>query len=152
MKSVIAGVLLFVLFSGGDEPRDQFSYWPAQELVSYGERLAPKMDADKRAVEELANFGSHSVLMVHRESSAAPVAHDGTDFYVVQKGKANLILGGELLERRRKEPGEFWGTSIRGGKRFEIRAGDTINIPPQMPHAIILEPGEFITYLVVKIP
>ncbi|MCI0625946.1 MAG: hypothetical protein L0387_30610 [Acidobacteria bacterium] len=151
MKALVVGSLLLGLVSRGEQ-QERFSYWPARELVGYGERLAPKMDSDKRGLEELANFGSHSVLMVYRESSADPVAHDGTDFYVVQNGKATLVLGGELVERRRKKPGEFSGSSIRGGKRFQIRAGDAINIPPQMPHEIILEPGEFITYLVVKIP
>ncbi|MCI0625135.1 MAG: hypothetical protein L0387_26415 [Acidobacteria bacterium] len=70
--------------------------------------------------------------MVYRESSAAPAVHDGTDFYVVQKGKASLVLGGELVEPKPKGPTEAWGTAIRGGKKIEIRTGDIVNIPPRV--------------------
>ncbi|MCI0717862.1 MAG: hypothetical protein L0338_02575 [Acidobacteria bacterium] len=80
----------------------------------------------------MATFASHAVLMVYRESSAAPAVHDGTDFYVVQKGKASLVLGGELVEPKPKGPTEAWGTAIRGGKKIEIRTGDIVNIPPRV--------------------
>jgi len=150
MKYLLTVVLLLVSFVAG-ENQQEFSYWSAQVLANYGERLTPKMDADKRAVQELASFGSHSVLMVYRESSAAPAVHDGTDFYVVQGGKASLVLGGELIDPHPKGPTEVWGTSIKGGKNIDIQTGDVINIPPRVPHQIILKPGDSISYLVVKI-
>ena len=31
-------------------------------------------------------------------------------------------------------PGEVRGSSIKGGKKIMLKAGDTVNIPPTTPH------------------
>jgi hypothetical protein len=61
------------------------------------------------------------------------------------------VLGGEIVDRKEIGPGEYRGSSIEGGRKIPVKPGDQIDIPPDMPHHILVEPGKSITYLIVKI-
>lgn len=152
MKQLFPVLLTLAAASLGVSEPPGLAYWSASDLKNYAKQLAPKMNPEKVAVEQLGNFGSHSVLMAHREGNGPAASHAGTDFYVVQSGEATLVLGGAVVDAKAKRPGEVWGTSIRGGKKIKVTAGDAVNIPPNTPHQILLEPGGKITYMVVKIP
>jgi mannose-6-phosphate isomerase-like protein (cupin superfamily) len=54
--------------------------------------------------------------------------------YLIEDGGGTLILGGELIEPRENRPGEWTGTSIKGGQRFEMKKGDMITVQVGMPH------------------
>jgi mannose-6-phosphate isomerase-like protein (cupin superfamily) len=155
MKAMNKLLLAFLSFTftplaASDPPN--LAYWTSQDLKSLSDRLPSQMDEGKRAVEEMARFGTHRVLMVYRESSAPAAAHAHTDFYVIQGGEGTLVLGGEVVDPKPKTPTEVWGTSIRGGKSIKVKAGDMINIPPNAAHQILLDPGQNITYLVINVP
>ncbi len=127
------------------------TYWPKDKLDGYGSSLTAKVE-DHVALEELGQFGSHFALMVHRTGTGTSESHDGdTDFYVVQAGEATLHVGGEIVDAKTISPGEVRGSTIKGGKKIMLKAGDTINIPPTTPHHVIIAPGKSITYLIVKI-
>ena len=128
------------------------SYWPDSQLKAYSQQLAPKVNADRVALERLGDFGSHYVLVVHREGNGPAELHENeTDFYVVQSGEGSLQTGGEIVDAKTTEPGEVRGSSIRDGKSVKLKPGDTVNIPPKTAHQIVLEPGQKITYMIVKI-
>ena len=152
MKKVLLACLSFTFIPLAASDVPNLAYWTSQDLKSLSDRLPAQMDEGKRAVEEMARFGTHRVLMVYRESSAPAAAHEHTDLYVIQGGEGRLVLGGEVVDPKPKTPTEVWGTSIRGGKAIKVKAGDIINIPPNAPHQILLEPGQNITYLVVNVP
>ncbi len=114
--------------------------------------LAPNLSEQHYALERLGDFGSHYVLMLHREGDGPAEVHDGqTDFYVVQAGSATLHIGGEVVGGKTTEPGEIRGKSLKGAKTRKIAAGDVINIPARLPHQITMADGETITYLIVKV-
>ena len=48
--------------------------------------------------------------------------------------------------------GEMTGTSIEGGARHEVSAGDVIHIPANTPHRVLVPKGAEITYLRIAIP
>jgi quercetin dioxygenase-like cupin family protein len=48
-------------------------------------------------------------------------------------------------------PGEYGGNLKGGGKQFKLKAGDLLNIPPNMSHATIPDPDEGMTYVLMKV-
>jgi quercetin dioxygenase-like cupin family protein len=43
------------------------------------------------------------------------------------------------------------GSSVRGGVEKRLKAGDVLHIPAKTPHQMLVEPGQQVTYMVVKI-
>lgn len=145
---VVSFVVVFCLAS----PAPDVAYWPASELQRLTKELTPKIDAQKLALQRLGDFGSHHVLMVHRQGDGLSESHDSdTDFYVVQEGEATLVIGGEIVEGKTIGPGEIRGSSIKGGVRHRVTAGDVVNIPNGTAHQILVKPGGAVSYLIVKI-
>ena len=149
---VPASVLLSLLALSAPLAAEEAKVWSSSELDSYGEKLEPNLNADHYATQSLGDFGSHYMLMVHREGNGPAELHAKvTDMYVVREGSATLYIGGKITAAKETEPGEIRGKSIEGGKTFKLKAGDTANIPPNTPHQITLGKGETITYLIVKV-
>ena len=102
---------------------------------------------------------THSFIMVHRAAPATPPAggpsieiHEGaTDIYYIVGGSGTVIVGGDVDNRRVVRPGEYGGTLKGGGKAFKLKAGDILNIPPNMAHATIPDAAEGITYVLMKV-
>jgi mannose-6-phosphate isomerase-like protein (cupin superfamily) len=79
--------------------------------------------------------------------------HEGnTDLYFMVAGGAEIIVGGELVERVQvaNMPGEYQGSSIRGGKSYRVKPGDILSIPPATAHLTHADPGG-LSYMLVKI-
>ena len=126
--------------------------WPASDLKAYGQKLAPKMNERKLALEQLGKFGNHSTLIAHREGDGEAEVHEvQADFFFVQSGSATLVLGGELVDGKTTAPGEIRGPSIKGGQRHSIATGDVVHIPAKVPHQLLVAAGKEFTYFVIKI-
>jgi mannose-6-phosphate isomerase-like protein (cupin superfamily) len=98
------------------------------------------------------DFGNHILSISHREANGRVEVHQTkADVLVVQSGEADLVTGGEILEPVKTAENELQGSSIRGGVRRHVSAGDVIHIPVGVPHQFFLAPGTQITYLVVKV-
>lgn len=74
--------------------------------------------------------------------------HD-TDIFYVQKGSAELVVGGKLNTERTLAEGELRGAGIDGGEVKYIGAGDVVVIPRGVPHWFRTVGTPF-TYYVVK--
>jgi mannose-6-phosphate isomerase-like protein (cupin superfamily) len=70
--------------------------------------------------------------------------------FCVLAGTATLVTGGVVAGARTVAPGETRGTSIDGGTRQKLRAGDLIHVPAGTPHQMLLAGDETITSLVMK--
>ncbi len=98
---------------------------------------------------------THSFIMVHRpELPEGQVPggeqHEGvTDVYFIVGGGGELIVGGEIPNKRVSRPGEYGGT-LNGGRRIAVKTGDIVNIPPDTPHATVPGPGGM-TYVLMKV-
>jgi len=99
---------------------------------------------------------THSFILMHRPelrtAASAPNAeqHEGvTDVYIVVAGGGTVTVGGEIENRRTARPGEYGGP-LRGGKPFKLKAGDILDIPPNMPHATVPDAGGM-TYVLMKV-
>ena len=73
------------------------------------------------------------------------------DIFIIEKGEATLLSGGKMVNPHTQKPGEIRGTSISGGERHMVAAGDIIHIPAGEPHQLLIEAGKPFTYFVVKV-
>ncbi|MGO9262815.1 MAG: hypothetical protein ACLQU1_42030 [Bryobacteraceae bacterium] len=146
---------LVLLFAGlalpaGDPPG--FHVWTASELKGFSKSLAPKINDQKIATQQLLSEGSYSFLVAHREGPGQAEYHaTKADIMVVATGEATLIYGGSLVNGKTTEPNEMRAASISGGLEKKLSVGDVVTIPAKTPHQLKIEPGKEFTYLTVKV-
>jgi len=134
----------------GDPPG--FHFWSSSELKGFSKSLAPKINDQKIATEQIATVGNYLFLMAHREGPGQAEWHGKqADIMVVQTGQATLIYGGSLVDGKTTAPDEMRAASIRGGLQKKLAPGDVVTIPVKTPHQLILEPGKEFTYLTIKV-
>ena len=102
---------------------------------------------------------THLYFVEHRAAgkSAPAEAHEGaSDFYVIMGGDGTIVTGGEIENRKNfagpagPMPGEYRGSSIRGGQSFKVKEGDWVSVPPGVPVQSMAGSGG-LTYLVLRI-
>lgn len=150
--TVVIAVLSLLSLAAQSGTSKAFDYWSINQLRSYPKTLATKLNDKKLASESLGKYGNHSLQITLREASGEAEIHEKqNDVFVVQSGHATLVLGGEIVEGKPTTPGEIRGTSIKGGERRELSGGDMVHISPNVPHQLLLKPGDQFTYAIVKI-
>jgi mannose-6-phosphate isomerase-like protein (cupin superfamily) len=129
-----------------------FALWKSADLKGMEKKLSPKIDQKKVALEPLANWGNHLISMAHREGSGEAELHETqADIFIVESGKATLVVGGTIIDPKTTAPHEIRGSSIKDGERRQLGPGDVLHIAAKTPHQMILEPGAQITYAFVKV-
>jgi mannose-6-phosphate isomerase-like protein (cupin superfamily) len=155
MKTLSLIVLAVVAGSpvGAADPAG-FGLWKAGELQERSDALSTKVGPDHSARETLADYKSHRFRLLYRNADGLPEQHDNiVDVVIVQSGEGVLLLGGEMIGRKAgSSAGEYIGTSIQGGERHRLGAGDVVHIPPKVPHAFLVPAGQHLTYVLVKFP
>ena len=143
---------VFVPVSAADLPG--FALWKSDELKQRDEALSGKVGADHSARETLADYKSHRFRLLYRDADGFPEQHDNiVDVVFVQSGEGTLQLGGKVIGLKAGGgAGEFVGTSLEGGERRAIAAGDVVHIPATIPHAFLVPKGKHITYVLLKFP
>jgi len=61
------------------------------------------------------------------------------------------VTGGTVAGARLIKPGETRGTSVEGGMRQELRAGDVAHVPAGLPHQMLVVGEQTVTCLVMKV-
>ena len=69
-----------------------------------------------------------------RENDLFEVHDTSDDIYYVLDGKAELMLGGMLVEPNEISPGEWRAKTASGGQKVAIKKGDLIIVPRGTPH------------------
>lgn len=152
MKRFGIGLFLFFLAPLWAADPPGFVHWSVSQLKGYEKSLAPKINIQKVASEQLGKFGNHSFMVAHREGNGEAELHEmQADVFFVQSGEATLVVGGTVPNSRTTAPGEIRGPSISGGEKKKLGAGDVVHIPAKVPHQLMVESGKQFTYLVIKI-
>jgi mannose-6-phosphate isomerase-like protein (cupin superfamily) len=149
----IAILLLAMTFAlpTGSEP-EGFELWTASQFKALESKLSAGIDAQKFSVQSLGTFGNHSFMVAHREGNGQAELHETqNDVFFVQSGRANLVVGGTVVEPKTVAPHEIRGSSISGGTQKALGPGDVVHIPAGMPHQLFVNTGNQFTYFVVKI-
>ena len=148
MKKLLPLLILVPMF--GADPSG-FVIWKASDLKAKDKELAGKMSDKKIASETLASYGTHLTMLAHREGDGEVEVHDKmADVFYVISGEASLIVGGTVVGGHPTTPGEIRGTSITGGEKKTLAAGDAVHIPAKVPHQMLVANGKKVTYFVVK--
>ena len=152
LLSGLFGFAIVVLGATTQSDQSGFAHWSAAQLRGYAKKLAPKINAGKLASEQLGKYANHSISIAHRQGSGESEVHETqADFFIVQSGEATLVLGGEMVEGKTTTPGEVRGSSIKGGERRKLTAGDVVHISAKVPHQLLLASGKEFNYTVVKV-
>lgn len=135
------------LVPGADGRVDIYS---AKDLTAIRQRLEQK--GAPFASDDLARYGNHYTLFALRETSGSAEVHEHeADIFVVETGQATLVTGGKLVNPRVEKPGELRGSSIQGGEKHPVAAGDIIHIPARTPHQLLIDQGKPFAYFVIKV-
>ena len=149
MAFVIMTAVLPVLYAA-DPPG--FMHWSSATLGAFEKNLAPKINAQKVATERMADFGNHSLMVVHRQGDGEAELHENqADVFVVQSGEARLVYGGTVLDGKNTAPGEIRGRAIAGGAEKRLGPGDMAHVPARVPHQVLVPAGKLFTYFVIKV-
>jgi mannose-6-phosphate isomerase-like protein (cupin superfamily) len=147
MKKLLPLLILVPMFATDSG----VTVWKASDLKAKEKELAGKM-ADKHvASETLANYGTHLTMLAHRDGDGEVEVHDKmADVLYIISGEATVMVGGTVVGGHTTAPGETRGTSITGGEKKTLAAGDAIHIPAKVPHQMMVAKGKQVTYFVVK--
>jgi mannose-6-phosphate isomerase-like protein (cupin superfamily) len=149
MRKILPLLILLPMFAA--DPAG-FTIWKAGDLKTKDKELAGKMSDKKIASETLASYGNHLTMLAHREGDGEVEVHDKmADVFYVVSGEASLIVGGTVVGGHPTTPGEIRGTSITGGEKKMLGAGDAVHIPAKVPHQMLVAGGKKIEYFVVKV-
>lgn len=123
--------------------------WDAAQMKSIDQTLAGKVNPQTHVgIERLMDSG----IVVHRVGpSGAEIHTKEADFIVVEAGEGTVLAGGNMVDGKASGPDEMRGTSIEGGTRYPLKAGDNIYIPANMVHQFLVEPGKEFSAIILKI-
>jgi mannose-6-phosphate isomerase-like protein (cupin superfamily) len=91
------------------------------------------------------------MLSFRGRSGIAELHENFADLFVVLDGRATLVTGGTVAGAETISPGEIRGTSIEGGVRQELRAGDVAHVPAGVPHQMLVPGDKTFTSFVMKV-
>ena len=127
--------------------------WTADELSTMGESLAGRVQLNGMAVQpNIISEESYMGHLLHREAGPgfAELHETWSDIYFVVDGSATLVTGGSMVDIEESGPGEFIGRHIEGGGSRILGKGDVVHIPPGIPHHMVVEAEEGVTYFILK--
>jgi mannose-6-phosphate isomerase-like protein (cupin superfamily) len=104
------------------------------------------------ASKDLNRYVNHYTLLAFREATGSAEVHEHeADVFVIESGAATLVSGGSVVSPRVEKAGEIRGSSIQGGQRRPLAAGDIVHIPAGVPHQLLIDKGRSFAYFVVKV-
>jgi mannose-6-phosphate isomerase-like protein (cupin superfamily) len=123
--------------------------WNAAQMNAIDRKLAANVNPQTHlGVERLMD----SAIMIHRVGpSEAEIHTKEADFIVVEAGEGTVLAGGSIIGGKPSGPDEMRGTSIEGGTKYPLKAGDHLYIPANMVHQFLVDPGKEFTATIVKI-
>jgi uncharacterized RmlC-like cupin family protein len=144
-------VLFLTAFLGFAAVPAGYEHWTAKQFRAHEDALHKDMK-DGLASETLGNWGNHLLLKTRREASSgrAELHEKQADLIIVQSGRATIIVGGKILNGETTAPNEIRGTSIEGGERQVLKAGDVVHVPAGTPHQVVGTSQAF-DYIVLKV-
>lgn len=139
--------------TGKRKQAPQSDHWSAAVLLeraAYLRKLAK--NGDGSASETLKESPRHCAMLSFRSRDGEAELHENfADVFYVLDGRATLVTGGAVMGARFTGPGETRGSSVEGGARQELRAGDVAHVPAGLPHQMLVAGDKTVTCLVLKV-
>lgn len=139
--------------AGGEKPALHLDHWTSAVLLERAAHLHKlARQGDGSAGETLKAYPRHSAILSFRSRDGEAEIHENfADVFYVLEGRTTLVTGGTIVGARLTKPGETRGTSIEGGARQELRAGDVAHVPAGLPHQMLVAGEQTVTCLVMKV-
>lgn len=134
-----------------------YSHWTAAQMDARAKGLPARIAQQKPgkvkvATEALGGWGNHSMSLVERDGPGEAELHETqSDIMFIRSGEAAIVIGGTIPNARHTSAHEVRGASIEGGEKQALHPGDVLHIPPRTPHQMIIEPGQKLDYVAVKV-
>lgn len=151
-------------------------YWDSADLKKiHADRLVSGVARGPHPLATSMRSRTHSIALLTRLYHEKPIPaaltgrmsefdngeiHDGvTDIYFIVAGSGRVSVGGELQNKVNRptaegsllrHPGEYIGQPVVGGKVFQVKPGDVVNIPPGTPHWARPD-RDGLTYVLLKV-
>jgi mannose-6-phosphate isomerase-like protein (cupin superfamily) len=114
-------------------------------------------EAAKARVSTTTNMAAQALIpsanMIYRVGDSGSEIHEkASDFIFIHEGGGTILVGGKMIDGKVDRPDELRGTSIEGGTRYTVAAGDSIYIPAGVAHQFFVEKGKHWVITIVKIP
>jgi mannose-6-phosphate isomerase-like protein (cupin superfamily) len=124
-------------------------HWTAGQLAETEKKIKSAVDPARHlGLERLLD----SATLIYRDGpSEAEVHQTLADFITVRSGEGEVVVGGTIVDGKTSAPNELRGSSIKGGTRYKIAAGDILYIPANTVHQFFVPPGKNFTVTIVKI-
>jgi mannose-6-phosphate isomerase-like protein (cupin superfamily) len=160
MKRTIRSILktcisaAFVLLTLGANPQSMTSdHWSPAQLLERAKHLRQlAAQGDGSASETLEKYPHHYTMLAFRSHSGGAELHQNfADLFYILDGHATVLTGGQVVDPKTTGGGEIRGASVKDAKSQELKAGEVVHIPANMPHQMTVAEGESVTYFVVKI-
>jgi mannose-6-phosphate isomerase-like protein (cupin superfamily) len=156
MRKVVSRILISALMvsaMGVYAQTMKSDHWSTADLLERAKHLKElAAKGEGSASETLEKYPHHYTMLAYRQHSGGGEVHQNfADVFFVLDGHATVITGGSLVEAKTTAPGEMRGTSVDGGSRQDLKAGDVVHIPAGMPHQTLVADGESVVYFVVKV-
>lgn len=150
-KLIPAAVALLAL--GVSAQTMKLDHWTPSQLLERATHLRQQAaQGDGSASETLDKYPRHYTMLAFRARNGGGELHESyADLFYILDGHATVVTGGNLVDRHTSAPGEIRGSSVDGGSRQEVQAGDVVHIPAGTPHQMLVPEGATVTYFVVKV-
>jgi len=125
-------------------------FWSAKRIKELAAEMKPRVSPETHNAG-MSLIGSAN--LIYREGDSGSEVHEKVaDFIFVHEGEGVVQIGGKVIGGQTSAPDEIRGTSLEGGTRYPITAGDSIFIPANMPHQFFVEKGKHWVITIVKVP
>jgi len=132
------------------EHSDHWSAAVLLERAAYLRKLAKHGNGCES--ETLQQYPRHCAMLLFRSRDGEAEVHENfADLFYVLDGRATLVTGGTVAGANSIGPGEIRGSSVEGGRRQELRAGDVAHVPAGTPHQMLVAGDKAVSCLVLKI-
>ena len=99
----------------------------------------------------LSKHDNYQIINTIRDKDGQAEIHaDWNDNLFVQEGEATFVTGGTPVEGKVTAPGETRGSSVKGGTRMTMRAGDYFFVPAGTTHQMLVAQGQRIRFIAFK--
>lgn len=92
-----------------------------------------------------------TLLAARRDADGQVEVHmKFNDEFVVQAGRATVLVGGKVEGNKEIAPGEWRGGKVTGAQAYRMGPGDVLWIPAGAPHQTLVPKGGSFRYLAFK--
>jgi mannose-6-phosphate isomerase-like protein (cupin superfamily) len=121
------------------------------QLLKMEQQLRDKDKSKGLASQTLETYDTRKTILVTRDKDGQAEMHAKVaDFFVVVEGEATLVYGGSMVNQKSMTNGESLGDAVKDGTSMKLGKGDVVQIPPNIPHQLLVQNGKVFTYFVIK--